>query len=45
MWQILSGQGKSQRSEKLSLADRQAVVEILLETKARLPGYFQPIKR
>jgi hypothetical protein len=33
MWQILSGKDKSPRYARLSLADRQAVVEILRETK------------
>jgi hypothetical protein len=43
MWQILSGEEKSYRYSKLSLADRQAVVEILRETKKGLPDYFQPV--
>ena len=40
MWQILSGNDKSPRYARLSLADRRAVVEILLETKKNLPSYF-----
>jgi hypothetical protein len=43
MWQILSGEGKSHKYSKLSLADRQAIVEILRETKKGLPDYFQPV--
>jgi hypothetical protein len=43
MWQILSGEDKSQKYSKLSLADRQAVVEILRETKKGLPDYFQSV--
>jgi len=43
MWQILSGEEKSHRYSKLSLADRQAIVEILRETKKGLPDYFQPV--
>jgi hypothetical protein len=43
MWQILSGKEKSRKYSKLSLADRQAIVEILRETKKGLPDYFQPI--
>jgi hypothetical protein len=45
MWQILSGDVKSAKYARLSLADRQAVVEILRETKNDLPPYFRPIKR
>jgi hypothetical protein len=46
MWQILSGQTHSNAAEasryaRLSLASRQAIVEILRETKPDLPGYFQ----
>jgi hypothetical protein len=43
MWQILSGEEKSQKYSKLSLADRQAIVEILHETKKGLPDYFQSV--
>jgi len=43
MWQILSGEEKSQKYSKLSLADRQVIVEILRETKKGLPDYFQPV--
>jgi hypothetical protein len=42
MWEILSGQVRSDPYTQLSLADRQAIVEILRETKPDLPGYFQP---
>jgi hypothetical protein len=43
MWQILSGEDKSHKYSKLSLADRQAIVEILHETKKGLPDYFQSV--
>jgi hypothetical protein len=43
MWQILSGEVKSAKYARLSLADRQAVAEILRETKNDLPRYFGPI--
>jgi len=43
MWQILSGEEKSHKYSKLSLADRQAIVTILRETKKGLPDYFQPV--
>ena len=45
MWQILSGQDRQQRYSVLSLPDRQAIVEILRDTKKDLPGYFQPVMR
>ena len=40
MWQILSGQETDERYNRLTAADRQAVVEILRETKPDLPDYF-----
>jgi len=43
MWQTLSGEEKTHKYSKLSLADRQAIVEILRETKKGLPDYFQPV--
>jgi hypothetical protein len=43
MWQILSGAEKGDRYARLSLADRQAVIEILRETKKGLPDYFRPL--
>jgi hypothetical protein len=45
MWQILSGQEKGKKYARLTLADRQAIVEILRETKKGLPDYFQPVNR
>jgi len=42
MWAILSGQEQDQRYRAvLSNADRQAIVEILRDTKKALPSYFQ----
>jgi len=42
MWAILSGQEQDQRYRAvLSNADRQAIVEILRDTKKDLPSYFQ----
>jgi hypothetical protein len=43
MWQILSGEEKSKKYQRLSLADRRATVEILRETKKGLPAYFTPV--
>jgi hypothetical protein len=45
MWQILSGKEHGEPYSRLSLADRQAVVEILRETKKDLPAYFVPVTR
>ena len=46
MWQVLSGEEKGARYvTALPLADRQAIVEILRETKPGLPAYFQPVTR
>jgi len=41
LWQVLSGQDKNPRYAQLSPADRQAIVEILRETKKDLPDYFR----
>jgi hypothetical protein len=41
LWQVLSGGDRSPKYERLSAADRRAVVEILRDTKKNLPGYFQ----
>jgi hypothetical protein len=42
MWEVLSGQERAERYRSaLSLADRQAIVEILRDTKKDLPSYFQ----
>ena len=42
MWEVLSGQERDARYRSaLSLADRQAIVEILRDTKKDLPRYFQ----
>lgn len=40
MWQILSGRETDKKYARLSPSDRQAVVEILRETKHGLPVYF-----
>jgi hypothetical protein len=41
MWQILSGREHNPKYARLTLADRQAVVEILRETKKDLPESFR----
>ena len=43
MWQILSGKDKRSKYARLSLIDRQAIVDILIETKKGLPEYFQRV--
>jgi hypothetical protein len=45
LWEVLSGQDKTPVYARLSLADRQAIVEILRETKTDLPVSFQPVTR
>jgi hypothetical protein len=46
MWQVLSGEEQGDRYRSaLSLADRQAIVEILRDTKPDLPAYFQAVTR
>jgi hypothetical protein len=42
LWQVLSGEERDERYRRvLSRADRQAITEILRETKKDLPPYFQ----
>lgn len=45
LWQVLSGQAREPRYRSLSLADRQAVVEILTDTMSDLPAYFTMVKQ
>ena len=46
LWQVLSGEERDARYRSaLSLADRQAIVEILRDTKKDLPRYFQNVTR
>jgi hypothetical protein len=46
LWEVLSGQVPDPRYRSaLSLADRQAIVEILRDTKKDLPSYFQAVTR
>jgi hypothetical protein len=40
MWQVLSGEAREPRYEVLSPRDRQAILEILEDTKPDLPAYF-----
>jgi hypothetical protein len=44
LWHVLSGQERDARYQSaLSRADRQAIVEILRDTKKDLPAYFQNV--
>ena len=41
MWDVLSGQDTSPRYARLSASDRQAVIEIVRDTKQNLPQYWK----
>ena len=43
MWQVLSGEAREPRYRSLSRADRQAIVEILRDTKPDLPSTFPAV--
>jgi hypothetical protein len=46
MWEVLSGEDRDERYRSaLTLADRQAIVEILRDTKKDLPAFFQNVTR
>ena len=45
MWVVLSGQENLDAYARLSLADRQAIVEILRDTKPDLPAYFETVRQ
>jgi hypothetical protein len=45
MWQVLAGEAREPRYRSLSLADRQAIVEILKDTKPDLPAYFTAVTK
>jgi hypothetical protein len=40
LWQVLSGDARDPKYQRLSPADRRAIIEILRDTKEGLPGYF-----
>jgi hypothetical protein len=42
MWEVLSGRERNSRYARLTAEDRQAIIEILRETKDDLPEYFTP---
>jgi len=43
LWQVLSGSVRGEKYQRLSPADRRAILEILRDTKPDLPAYIQPI--
>src|SRR5262249_38680446 len=43
LWEILTGRDQSPRFAGLSQSERQAVLEIILETKSGLPKYWKPV--
>lgn len=45
LWEILSGRERQAPYNRLKLADRQAIVEILRDTKRDLPEYFKSVTR
>jgi len=45
LWQVLAGEAREPRYRSLSLPDRQAIVEILEDTKSDLPAYFAAVAR
>ena len=45
LWQVLSGADRDSRYEYLTRVDRQAIVEILRDTKPDLPDYFGNLRR
>jgi hypothetical protein len=44
LWEILSGKDASREFVHLSTADRQAILEILRQTKPNLPEYRKPVR-
>ena len=44
LWEVLSGADTQAPYDRLSLADRRAIVEILRDTKKGLPDYFQLVR-
>jgi hypothetical protein len=42
LWQVLSGNETDKIYDRLTPADREAIIEILRDTKKNLPDYFYP---
>ena len=45
LWAVLSGEERGASYQRLSLAERKSVAEILRDTKAGLPEYFRSVIR
>ena len=45
LWQVLSGADRDSRYGHLTRVDRQAIVEILRDTKPDLPDYYPDVGR
>jgi len=43
MWRVLSEPAKGTKYARFTIADRRAILEILMDTKKDLPGYFHGI--
>jgi hypothetical protein len=43
LWQVLSGKETGARYQRLSTTDRQAILEILVDTRKGLPDYFRSL--
>jgi len=43
LWAVLSGEVTEAPYDRLSYTERQAIVEILIDTKTNLPDYFVPL--
>ncbi len=43
LYDILTGKDQDPEFAKLAATDRQAILEILRETKPNLPAYWQPL--
>ena len=42
LWEVLSGKDTDKIYQSLTPADRDAIIEILRDTKPNLPNYFYP---
>jgi hypothetical protein len=45
MWTVLSGDADGPRYKSLTRDDRQAIADILRDTKTDLPAYFTVVRR
>jgi hypothetical protein len=45
LWEILNGRGTEKDAPQLAAEDREAILEILADTKPGLPDYWKPASR